>query len=300
MHQPSPYRGSDFATLLGLDAHQEAAVILWHDLNFWTAVGQLGIGVMAGLAVGIILQRVRRLARSSTRRTALVCPRCGAQSLQRSQVASAQAALGVAASQSKYVCARCGWPAPPASTRTIRFTSRRSTNAKMAVRQTSAVEKPEPVEEAPEADSSTAFDPAAAMELDETVSRMDPKDDTEQVKDAIYYYLALLNAGDVTVRANCCLSDFTNFAPDGGPLQTGRSERRPNGPTSPFNLRCRDLRVYIYKETAIATAYVVGTTTTNGNQRPTRISGRSSWVLLRQNGEWKIAHSHASPLNPEI
>ena len=169
----------------------------------------------------------------------------------------------------------------------------------MAVRKTSAVEKPEPDAQAQEAEPSPVLDPAAAIELDETVTRMDPKDDAEQVKEAIYYYLALLNAGDVTIRANCCLSDFTSFASDGGPLRTSRSERRQNGPTSPFDLRCRDLRVYIHKDTAIATAYLVGTTK-NGNGAPKRVSGRSSWVLLRQSDEWKIAHNHSSPLNLDI
>ena len=270
-------------------------MILWQDLNFWTAVGQLGIGVMAGLAVGLVLQRMRRLSRASNRRRGLLCPRCRTESLQRARSATAQATLGVAG-QSKYECTRCGWPAPPTDARSIRFTSRKSTNAKMTVRKTSAVEKPEPVDKA---DPSPALDPETAIELDESVSRMDPKDDDEQVKDAIYYYLALLNAGDVTIRANCCLSDFTSFAEDAGPLRTGKSERRRYGPTSPFNLRCRDLRVYIYKDTAIATAYLVGTTT-NGSEKPTRVSGRTSWVLLRQSDEWKIAHNHSSPLNPEI
>jgi ketosteroid isomerase-like protein len=203
------------------------------------------------------------------------------------------------AGQSKYECTRCGWPAPATDARSIRSTSRKSTNAKLTVRNTSAVEKPEPVEPPHEAEPAPALDPEAAIELDETVSRMDPKDDAEQVKDAIYYYLALLNAGDVSIRANCCLSDFTSFAEDAGPLRTGRSGRRQTGPTSPFNLRCRDLRVYIYKDTAIATAYLVGTTT-NGNEKPTRVSGRTSWVLLRQSDDWKIAHNHSSPLNPEI
>ena len=118
------------------------------------------------------------------------------------------------------------------------------------------------------------------------------------MKDAIYHSIALLNSGDVTARANCYLSEFTSFTVDGGPLQTSRFERRPAGPTSTFDLRCRDLRVYIYKDTAIATAYLVGTMT-HPNAAPTRVTGRSSWVLLRQNADWKIAHSHLSPLNPE-
>ena len=103
--------GSAFATSESLDTHQESAVILWHDLNFWTAAGQLGIGVMAGMAIGIILKRMRRTSRTSARRDGRMCPRCGAPSLQRVHGATAQGALGVISGHSAYVCARCHWPA---------------------------------------------------------------------------------------------------------------------------------------------------------------------------------------------
>jgi ketosteroid isomerase-like protein len=128
--------------------------------------------------------------------------------------------------------------------------------------------------------------------------RMPSKDDASQVKESVYQYVASLNTGDITARANCYLSEFTSFGIEGGPLQSSRFEGRNPGPTSTFDLRCRDLRVYINKDTAIATAYLIGTIT-NANGAPVRVSGRSSWVHLRQNGEWKIVHSHVSPLNTE-
>jgi len=128
-----------------------------------------------------------------------------------------------------------------------------------------------------------------------------PPDDATQVKDAVFHYLALLNSGDVSARANCYLSEFTSFDADGKPLKSNGVDWRAaaSDPGQTFNLRCRDLRVYIHKDTAIATAYLVGTVT-NPNGLPTRVTGRSSWVHLRQNGEWKIAHSHLSPLSPEF
>jgi len=124
------------------------------------------------------------------------------------------------------------------------------------------------------------------------------KDDTTLVKDSVYEYVALLNTGDVSARASCYLSEFTTFAIDGGPLISKRFQGR-TGPIQTFDLRCRDLRVYIHKDTAIATGYLIGTIT-DANNQPLRVTGRCSWVHLRQGGEWKIAHSHLSPLNPEI
>jgi ketosteroid isomerase-like protein len=127
------------------------------------------------------------------------------------------------------------------------------------------------------------------------------RDDVAQVKDAVFRYLALLNAGDVATRANCQLSEFTSFGMDGKPLHSSVLEwrRAGNGNTQTYDLRCRDLRVYIHKDTAIATAYLVGTVTTPEGEL-TRVAGRSSWVHLRQNGEWKMAHNHLSPLTPEL
>ncbi len=124
------------------------------------------------------------------------------------------------------------------------------------------------------------------------------RDDVAEVKAAVLRYLAMLNAGDVAARANCYLSEFTSFGVDGGPLEWRGFDWRTNAPNAgqTYDLRCRDLRVYVHKDTAIATAYLVGTITRpDGASAP--VSGRTSWVHLRQDGEWKIAHTHLSPLN---
>jgi ketosteroid isomerase-like protein len=125
-------------------------------------------------------------------------------------------------------------------------------------------------------------------------------DDLTLVKEAIFHYLARLNAGDVSARANCQLSEFTSFGVDGRPLESSATSWRtaPSDAAQAYDLRCRDLRVYIHKDTAISTAYLVGTILSPGGA-PVRISGRSSWVHLRQSGEWKMAHNHLSPLNPD-
>jgi ketosteroid isomerase-like protein len=285
-------------------------VILFQDLNFWTAVGQLGMGAMAGIAVGVILRRVRTIARPP-RRDSRICPGCGAPALQRVRGTSAQRAMSMFTRRATYACMRCDWPAAPRAARKARVAPKRSNEpskrpfietlveppavetaaVKTSAAEAAMIERPEPVTPAAPVD-------LTGVDLEQPPAKSQPKDDATAVKESVYYYVALLNAGDVSIRANCFLSEFTSFAFDGGPLQSSRFERRTAGSVTPYDLRCRDLRVYIHKDTAIATAYLVGTMEDlKGN--PTRVTGRSTWVHLRQNGEWKLAHSHLSPLNPE-
>ncbi len=132
-------------------------------------------------------------------------------------------------------------------------------------------------------------------------TRLNTRDDATQVKDAVFQYLALLNAGEVAARANCYLSEFTSFDADGRPLKSNGVDWRAaaSAPGQTFDLRCRDLRVYVHRDTAIATAYLVGTAKTPSGLAA-RITFRSSWVHLRQRGQWKIAHTHLSPLSPAL
>ncbi len=277
------------------DSHKESTVILFQNLNFWTAVGQIGLGLMFGVAVGIVLKRVTRLARPPlTRPEERICPGCGTPSLQRVRGTCTQRALSVITRKWPYACMRCPWPAVPRPERKQPFTfKRRSGSAQAAAVEAEMLPlEIEPIE-------APLVEPAQEPELSPAPTRVTPKDDAAQVKDSVYHYVALLNVGDVSARANCYLSEFTSFAIDGGPLVTNRFEgRSASGPIQTFDVRCRDLRVYVNKDTAIATAYLVGTIV-DSNGTPTRVAGRSSWVHMRQNGEWKIAHSHLSPLNPD-
>jgi ketosteroid isomerase-like protein len=296
------------------DSFQESTVILFQDLNFWTAVGQIGMGAMAGIAVGVVLKRVRYIARPP-RRESRICPGCGAPALQRVRGTSAQRVISMFTRQAPYACMRCDWPTAPRTMRKTRGASKRSHGADQASfvdaaevnapveasTPSMAVDMLQPARPAPPVDLS-AIDRAAAeraaVEIEQPPARSEHKDDATAVKESVYYYVALLNAGDASIRANCFLSEFTSFAIDGGPLQSSKFERRAAGSVAPFDLRCRDLRVYIYKDTAIATAYLIGKME-DANGKPIRVTGRSTWVHLRQNGEWKLAHSHVSPLNPE-
>ncbi len=334
------------------DSHKEFKVILWQNLNFWTAVGEIGVGILFGVAVGILAKRMTRLTRPPAYPGhGRICPGCGTPSLRRVRGTASQRALSVFTRRWPYACTRCPWPHVPVErpARKPRFTFTRSTSssavqpemveapealpvaapdlaaglllnsepepkpvppptpvrAMKPVREVkpaaearpTAEAKPE-VEAKPAAEVRPAAAPKSAPELERAPVRIPPKDDATQVKESVYQYVALLNSGDITARANCYLSEFTSFGIEGGPLHTNRFEGRNPGPTSTFDLRCRDLRVYIHKDTAIATAYLIGTIT-NANGAPIRVTGRSSWVHLRQNGEWKIVHSHLSPLNTD-
>jgi ketosteroid isomerase-like protein len=307
-------------------------VILFKDLNFWTAVGQIFMGAMAGVAVGVILTKVRYVARPP-RRSSRICPGCGAPALQRVRGTATQRVISILTRQAPYACMRCDWPTAPRTMRRARTTPKRTHGAGPSFIDTPAVDAPidapieSPVHIPEPAKPVQPFDRAAIdrtmagrgpagrspaartpggqvpagqpADLEQPASKSEPKDDATAVKESVYYYVALLNAGDVSIRANCFLSEFTNFAIDGGPLQSSKFERRAAGAVAPFDLRCRDLRVYIYKDTAIATAYLIGKME-DANGKPMRVTGRSTWVHLRQNGEWKLAHSHLSPLNPEV
>lgn len=261
-------------------------MILWHDLNFWTAVGQMGIGILAGMMIGAIIRRARRMSHppaipSKDR----MCPACGAPALRRVRGGSPRRLFSALTGRWSYACSRCNWPAVSRPVGATRPLMARSEQAESGGRTPLAPRTIAPRVVAPHAPSPV---------------RPAQQDDATQVKDAVFHYLALLNAGDIAARANCYLSEFTSFDADGEPLKSsaGVDWRAASMPLQAVDLRCRDLRVYIHKDTAIATAYLVGTVATSQGAA-TRVSGRSSWVHLRQNGVWKIAHTHLSPLNPE-
>jgi ketosteroid isomerase-like protein len=251
-------------------------VILWQELTFWTAVGQLGIGALVGLTIGVIVRRARRRARPGLAPAeGRICPACGAPSLRRVRRSSTQRLLRVFTRQRPYVCLRCEWPSAPPTASRRRSLSRRT----------------------PDSSPQTILDTKSIVAR--ATERVTPNDDMAEVKDVVFRSLALLNASDVAARPTCYLSEATSFGVDGRRLTSDAFDRRrPASNTQTYDLRCRDLRVYFHKDTAIATGYLAGTLESS-NGAAARVTGRSSWVLLRQNGEWKLAHNHVSPLNPD-
>jgi ketosteroid isomerase-like protein len=280
-------------------------VIVFQDLTLWTAIAQLGLGLMAGVIVGAIVKRMTSLEpRSAYAGPHRVCPACNAPALRPVRGTAAQRVIRTITRKWPYACTRCDWPGARHAARKKPDHDSRKTPEPVVepsvvptephVRQPRA---PRPKLRIIDAQTVEQTLHAEEREPEPGSPRTLLKDDAAQVKDSVYRYVASLNAGDVTARSSCSLSEFTCFDVDGGPLKCNTFEGRSQSPEG-FDLRCRDLRVYVYKDTAIATAYLVGTITV-ASGTPTHVTGRSSWVHLRQNGEWKIAHSHLSPLSPD-
>jgi ketosteroid isomerase-like protein len=62
-----------------------------------------------------------------------------------------------------------------------------------------------------------------------------------------------------------------------------------------LNSYLRHLQVRIYGDAAVVTGYIMGTTT-NPDGSVVPVMDRRTAVLIRQGGEWKEVHSHASPV----
>ena len=128
-------------------------------------------------------------------------------------------------------------------------------------------------------------------------------DDVDDVKAAMQRYFVATNSGDVFAWAQSYLEGSTSFGFAGGLLERVDSliELRKNRQAAvdaglKFNLQDRHIDVSVYgNSTAVATSYRVGTVTLpNGNTA--QPNNRITTVLVKQLGQWKIAHVHNSPL----
>lgn len=125
-------------------------------------------------------------------------------------------------------------------------------------------------------------------------------DDVEDVKAAIRGHFAAVNSGDVNAYTPYYASEGSAFS--GGELLERLSvEERTNNFQAAVdsglrrNLQMRNLEVEIYGNVAVATGYLVGSTTTaDGTTQQTR--QQRTGVLIKQGGQWKEVHRHNSPL----
>ncbi len=62
-----------------------------------------------------------------------------------------------------------------------------------------------------------------------------------------------------------------------------------------LDIYLRHVQVRIYGDAAVVTGYITGTTT-NPDGSVVQTMDRRTAVLIRQGGEWKEVHSHASPV----
>ncbi len=126
-------------------------------------------------------------------------------------------------------------------------------------------------------------------------------DDVDDVKAAMQRSQVAGNTGDANTEARILLEGVTSFGFAGGLLERfDLEEARKNRQAAfdaglKFNLQDRHVEVRVYGNTAVATSYRVGTINLpNGNTA--RPNNRITTVLIKQVGQWKIAHVHNSPL----
>jgi len=127
-------------------------------------------------------------------------------------------------------------------------------------------------------------------------------DDVDDVKAAMQRSQVAANSGDASTGAQSFLEGVTSFGFAGGLLERfDLEERRKNRQAAfdaglKFNLQDRHIEVRVYgNSTAVATSYRVGRITFPDGTT-VQPNNRITTVLIKQGGQWKIAHVHFSPL----
>ena len=110
-------------------------------------------------------------------------------------------------------------------------------------------------------------------------------------------------AGDIDAARKHMLPELTTFEPDGSLLAPLDFEgaKAAFAAGLKFNVQSLHMDVTVYGETAILTEYRVKQITPPGGT-PFTSTERATGVWIKQNGQWKGAHGHASyltPTNPE-
>ncbi len=123
--------------------------------------------------------------------------------------------------------------------------------------------------------------------------------DAAEVRAAIERHYSAIHANDLAVVFEHHLPEMTWFPTDGRVLfEAGAVEEAERmGATLDFgtiNVYMSDFNVQIYGDVAVATFYLVGPRTLEGET--TNSTSRVTAVWVREAGEWKEAHHHESPL----
>ncbi len=124
-------------------------------------------------------------------------------------------------------------------------------------------------------------------------------DDADDVRATIERHYAAIYAKDLEAVGSHHLKDFSMFPSDGGVLWEldWREVSERMGTTFEFaalNVRMSNFNAQIYGNVAVATFYLVGTSTHAGETR--NVTNRVSAVWVKDGSEWKEAHHHESPL----
>jgi len=125
-------------------------------------------------------------------------------------------------------------------------------------------------------------------------------DDVDDVKATIRGHFDAVNSGDVADYTPYYANQGSAFS-GGELLQRLSVEQRKNNFQTGVdnglrrNLQMRNLEVQIYGNVAIATGYLLGSTTAPDGTTQ-RTSQQRTGILIKQGGQWKEVHRHNSPL----
>ena len=127
-------------------------------------------------------------------------------------------------------------------------------------------------------------------------------DDASDVRAMIERHYAGINTQANDTVFGHHLPDFTMFGADGSVLwEAGFQEtaERMNASMglADMDVRMADFNAQIYGDVAVVTFYLIGTQTLRGET--TSLNNRVTAVWVKQGREWKEAHHHESPLNPQ-
>ncbi len=124
----------------------------------------------------------------------------------------------------------------------------------------------------------------------------------EEIIAAQHAHFETLRAGDAPAHIAQHAPDATSFDAVGGLLVEAQSlEEQVRDLQAVFDEGIvldnylRHLQVRIYGDAAVVTGYITGTET-NPDGSVVQTMNRRTAVLIRQGGEWKEVHSHASPV----
>ena len=122
------------------------------------------------------------------------------------------------------------------------------------------------------------------------------QEDAAATMDAIR---AAWNAGDVDAAQKHHLAEFEMFTSDGSLLQTvgWESYRAALAAGLKLNVQSVHSDVRVYGDAAILREYQMRQITPPGGT-PINLRVRATVVFVKQKGQWKVAHWHASYLTP--
>lgn len=124
-----------------------------------------------------------------------------------------------------------------------------------------------------------------------------------EVRSAIEEHYAAIHANDLDAVNQHHLPELTWFPNDGRVMfEAGNAESAQRmGATLDYgtiNAYMSDFHAQIYGDVAVATFYLTGIRTLNGES--VNSTSRVTAVWVWQGGEWREAHHHESPLKGEI